>query len=398
MHKAIHSWCAILLAVTTALPAWGLYRGDEFELRDFSIGALYFINVLTYEPWSETADRFAASTNAFIGAGGSISSDDLYLYQRLGVRHAFTPSLSIETSYLQDRDFDGTFEYLFMGLDYNPSENWSISLVGIPTPDKARSAIGSALGYRDDRRMLRLQILFPHFVYNGKNPDDGSFDNPPVNVQVDGRHRFGRAWSFFAEGDLDFPLRLVNPRQSFVFDYYKYQGRTGIRRSTGGKSYVEMAVETEYAHKERQGLEPADKRSFRVDRTYWKGSVLYLRPMEHDTHLRAGAHYIYFDEHTLFPFNAEESLLLDRQDRILFAGRSWPLRESMHLNSLMMMNLLYNRSLYQEEEFADRNEFFFRAAGSLLFRGDRHEIELGAAVNLTQVRFGGGFLKVFMDF
>ncbi len=397
-HKSyLRALSALLALMCAPATVHALYRGDEFTIRSYEVGAMYFINRITYEPWTEQMDRFAASTNAFIGAAGSLRGDDLYLYQNLKLYQPVGDTLGIRIGYLQDRDFDGSYRRFQMGLAWHVSPRWMLELVGEPRPDKEDSDIGLAVEYRARRLAGRVQVLYPNFVYNSKNPDDATLQRV-ANLQFDIQYQPLPEWTFYVAGDLDPPRTLVNPADSFRFDFEKYIGEIGFRhRHDGGQWWG--AIEGEYTRKLREGLEPEDVNAFSEDRNYVQGRIEYLRYLDADTHLRMGALYVFFDEDRLFPFFPENDLLTDRQDRIVYAGRSWSLRDRVQLNTLLLLNGLDHRRERAEDEDSGRDRpFHVRTAASLIFNGPDYQLETGAALNLDQTRFGGGFVKVFAAF
>jgi len=376
-----------------------LYRGDEFERRSFHVGTHYFINRATYEPWTETRDRFAHATNAYLGAAGSLSGDDLYLFHHLKIRQALNESIELHLDYLHDRDFDGHYERFPMGLRYHWLPHWSLELVGEPAPDKEYADIGAAMAYANALTAFRMQVLYPDFVFNAKNPDDASFKRRVPNLQFSLRHAASKTCTIFARADIDPPRTLLNPTQSFAFDFEKYQGEAGMRWMLSKESHIEAIVEGEYTRKLRLGLEPEDANDFSEDRDYAQASIEYLRRLHDDTFVRAGLIYVLFDENQNYPFAPDKSLLTDRHDRILYAGRVWPLRGGLNVNTLALLNRLDERQTRQNpEELARYHKWLVRLSASLVFSGEHYMLEAGAAANVDQTRFGGGFVKVFADF
>lgn len=388
----------ILLLVATE-QVHGLYRGDEFEPRDYRIGSAYFINRASYRPRSEFVDRFNASTNAYIGAAGSISSSDLYLYQRLKLSQPMGESFRFRLDYLQDRDFDGKFRHFSLGLQYRLNAHWSVEVLGEPTPDKDQADIGGALLFQDDRLYVRMQGVWPSFVFDDKNPDGATMDRHAPNLQLVTRGLVGSSWEVWARSDFDFPRRLTNPAESFEFSFEKYEAEGGIRWHTTETGHLDLAVEGEWSEKERTGLEAGDAADFSVERQYLMLSLEFWQRLRRETSYRAGAHYVLFDEDRDFPHNPGEILYTDRQDRIVYLGRIWNLRDGLQLNTRVLANVLQDRRVVDEERRnSSSTDFQLRSANSLIFHGPDYQVEIGAAVDLDRRRFGGGFVKALIDF
>lgn len=381
-----------------AVPALALYRGDEITVRSYEMGSMFFINRLTYEPWQEQMDRFHSATNAYIGAAGSLRGNDLYLFHHLRIRQPVADSFALKLDYVRDRDFDGAYQRFQMGLAWEASPRWTLALVGEPTPDKEDADIGLAIAYTGGRVAGRVQVLYPGFVYNGKNPDDATMQRAP-NIQVEGHYQPAPGWVLYVEGDIDPPRRLVNPMQSFRFDFEKYQGEVGVRHLFSSDAQWRGALKGEYTRKLRQGLAKGDGNAFSEEREAVQARFEYLRRLERDAYFRAGALYVFFDEQREYPFFAEDDLFTDRQDHILYAGRSWPLRDQVQLNTLLLLNGLSHQWTREDpEESGSTERLVVRTAASLIFYGAAYQIETGAAYNVDQARFGGGFVKVFADF
>ncbi len=391
---------APLLALCMALlaaPTDALYRGDEFEVRDFNVGNTFFINRAMIRQFPETWDRYRAATNAFIGSAGSLSSTDLYLHQEVKVSHPLGAAYTLHADYLRDRDFDGTFDRFTMGLEYRFSREWSIELLGEPLPDKENADIGGALKRYGDISVMRLQWLFVDFVFDSKNPDDARMERSAPNIQFEAQFQPTPDWDVRLHTDFDPARRLVNPTESFQFRFEKYQAEIDVRRQLSERDQVRVMAEGEYSRQLREGLAGGDANDFSTDREYVMLVLEFLRRMEFDTHLRAGAAYIRFDEDIVFPNESEATFLNDRHDGLLYVGRSWPLREGIHLNSRAMVNLADMRRTRKERSMSS-TRLQGRVAGGLLFVGDTYHIEAGMAANVDRTRFGGGFMRVFADF
>ncbi len=390
----------ILLAgiVSFSVPAHGLYRGDEMTLRDFSVGSLYFINRATYLPLIEHEDRFRTATNALLGAAGSLGSDDLYLFQRLDVQYSPNQHITLNADYLRDRDFDGNYQRFTMGLEWHMTPAWSLQLLGSPTPNKEDALIGTELRYRHGRIDTTAGLHFPLFNFE-KNPDDATLNRQPINVQWQGRFRLGARWEIYGQTDVDFPSRMTNPEQGFDFEFEKYQAAAGLRFNISTQTHVRIETAYENSTQERAGRSPDDELDFTLDREFAAAHIEFYHVRPDRSFVRMGGHFVYFNEDNDFPNDAEETLLLDRQDRILYAGRSFALRDGLQLSAVTLVNFLSDRRESEDDRVArDRDIFIVRAAGSIIFYGPRYVFECGAAVRLDRTRFGGGFVRVFMDF
>lgn len=377
---------------------WALFRGDEAEGRDFNIGSNFFINRWTYEPWMDTQIRFAETTNAFYGGGGSLTSDELYLVKLLKVEHPFTARLQFEANYERDRDFDSSYQRFTTGLRYQFPTGWHVSLLGEPVSNKAFADIGMAAGYIGTRADWRLQVLLPNAWYKHKNQDDGQLDRVP-NIQWDSTLQWGQNWQWTLELDLDPARKWVNPRKGFDFTHEKYQGETGLWWFPNQQGVWRLAGSGEWSEQERDTLKDADDSAFTLDRLHWNVSLEYNSHWRERTGWRVGALYVRFDEDWIYRSDPETTLITDRHDRIIYAGQVWPLSNAWYFNTMAVVNFLSNEQASGEETFSSGSaQWQKRTAGSLIFAGADFSVEGGAAINWHAQRFGGGFVKVFVDF
>ena len=74
---------APFLALAVQSPAEALFRGDEFERREFKLEREYFLDILSYLPSFETELRYRGADKAYLVGSGSINSNELFIWQRL---------------------------------------------------------------------------------------------------------------------------------------------------------------------------------------------------------------------------------------------------------------------------------------------------------------------------
>lgn len=379
--------------------AVALYRGDEFTFRSFDVGDLFFINRATYQPSPEVRDWFRTGTNVFMGAAGSLTGDDLYLLQHLKLAHPIRERWTLNFEYLRDRDFDGHFQHVPMSLAYQPTPAWSVALVGEPDPDKENADIGLAFALDTRPLNVRLQWLAVDFVFDRKNPDNAIMERRAPNLQFDMEWQMTMAARLFFHADIDPSRTLFNPAKSFRFRFQKYQGRAGVRWFLSDNTYVESTFEGEHTRKTREGLEEDDPKAFIEDRDYALWRLEYYGSNEAEVFWRAGLMYVLFDEDRHVPNNPAQSQHTDRSDHLAYAGRTWALRDRWHLNTQLFLNWMDSTLTRADEaELREKSQLAVRLATSFILRSDHYQLEVGAAVNAHQARFGGGFVKAWADF
>lgn len=376
-----------------------IYRGDEIVPRKYNVGSLYFINRISYEYDWRTLESFERERSGYLGAAGSLSGDDLYLYHHLKINREVGDSGEVRLRYLYDRDFCGVYDRFELSLAYFLSARWSFEIVGEPNSDKEFSDLGGALAYAGERHGLRAQLTIPNLVYNEKGDHDARMQRAP-NLQSQARSRIGDDWRLAIDADLDFPRHLVHYTDGFDFNFEKYQFDASAIWDPEGSSDLIFNISGEFARKERTGVLRKDERDFSVDREYWQAKVEYGRDLQSGTLFRAGVAYVNFDEDKIMPNDVQETLINNRNDHIAYAGRTWRLREGLKLNTMMLANVMRDSRDREDEDDSSTGSprFQARALGGLIAAGPLYRLEVGISSNLHQARFGGGFVRAFVDF
>lgn len=389
----------LLCGLLTPGVAHALFRGDEFTPREYSIARLYFINRTSYELPFIFSDRFGSATNAFVAAAGSLSGSELYLYQNLKVQQQIGSAYYLRANYLRDTDFDGHYQRFSIGLARQFGERWLVEILGEPTPNKEAADMGGALSFHGNRADMRLTVIRPLFVYEDKNPDEATIETEPVNVQLETAYRIGQSLELFVRADLDFASEILNPQQSFAFRFEKYQAGGGFRWHFCERSHFGATLDAEHSKQERLGLAPEDPKAFAVERDYLSVQVEWFRRLPKEAHLRIGGRYVFLDEDLQYFDAPLDSLHIDREDHIVYVGHTWAVRPNVHLHSMGLIDYLNDRrvSLLQETN-RDDQLFLARATGSIIFSGDRYMVEGGLGLTIVSPRFGGGFIRAFMEF
>lgn len=391
----------ILLLFSTLLgsrPAFALFRGEEYTPRTHEITRLYFINVTSYEPSILLQDRFQQADNALLSAGGSMRSSDLYLFHHLRIQQDLDASFRFRAEYLRDRDFDGDFQRFELGMARQIHGPLWVEVLGQPTPNKEAADIGAALIMKGEQLNARLKLVRPLFWYEEKNPDDAEILKDPVNIVLDLHYLLGRSWEFFGRGDIDFTSEIENPTQSFHFRFRKVQAEAGIRWHICERSHIRAVVDMEQSQQRRTGLTPEDPFAFELDRDYLSAQLEWFRELPDEAHVRVGARYIHLDENQRHPYSELDSLHIDRQDRILYAARTWAVRNRIQLHMMALVDWADDQRItLDSQRFADEEHWLARMTGSVMFTGDNYVVETGAGLTIIDPRFGGGFIRLLMD-
>ena len=399
--KLIGGICLSALLAVLLFPnlCFALYRGDEFVPRKYNVGSLYFINRISYEYDWRALDGFERERNAYLGAAGSLSGEDLYLYHDLKMSQALGENNEIRLRYIYDRDFCDVYDRFAMSLAHFFSDRWSVELVGEPNSNKEFSDLGGAAAFEGDRHRLRTQVLIPNVVYNDKGDHVARMQRVP-NLQAQARSKLGDHWRVAIDTDFDFPRHLIHETDGFEFDFEKYQFDASAIWHPEGASDLIFNLAGEFARKERVGMLRSDERDFSIDRKYWQATVEYGRHLQGATLFRAGISYVHFDEDKIMPNDSEGSLINERNDHIAYAGRTWRVHEGLKLNTMMLANILRDRRESANEDDASTGSprFQARALGSIIMTGNLYRLEFGISSNLHQSRFGGGFVRIVADF
>jgi len=391
---------ALALAASMQSPAHALFRGDEYEPRDWTIEREYFLDVLSYTASHELGVRYRDARNAYLVSSGSVKSDELYIRQRLKVEADLDGPWGVAFNYEMNQDFDGIYQNFFVGVLAKLGENWRIEGVGEPLAYKEFADEGFALQRRTESSLFRAQFLWPDLWFDDKNDLDARLVEGPFNLQVSGHAQVTPKVELRFATDLDFPLEISYGGPAFGFEFEKYRASLGATWKISDRDTLWFDLSGELAEKERAGHVALDPLDFTCEREALVGRVEYIRAAEAGHRWSFGYQHVRFDESNAFPNNPPESVRMDRIDRIGYFTYSHAFKPDVRFATGVYVDFLdylkeFPNDPARSEEFdgieskiALRPEFF----------GERHCVSLGMTFELDRWAFAGFVVHIFVEF
>ena len=263
------------------------FRFDEIAPRDFEYNDEYFISVLNYTQRLSHRWTYEDAAVGYTVTAGSLSSDELYLYQRAKVRFPLSDLLSVEYRYVEWEDYDARFQrhevealVRLLREDFSlplgqtlgqtpPADGLFFGGQGVLDAEKEFADIGLVLGYRNRTWGLRCDALAPDFFFNSKNGERAEYTSGAYTLRTKG-------WLSLCGGDLkleawsnhDLPLNLVLPERSggLVFRYRQVRAGFNARWTPRYDLRFDLRLRAEQTQKRRNAQDPDPLLSDRVDR------------------------------------------------------------------------------------------------------------------------------------
>lgn len=390
----------VLVTLIAQLEAQAFYRGDECENRDYRIGSEFFIDKIIIVPPVEQRLSYRDADNAYLGAAGSFTKEDLYLMQYLKLRKAVFNPVSFLFDFQMDQDFDNYYEHHILGLSCLLSEHWSVEALGEPIARKEFSDIGGALVRREGRSLARAVLLLPNFVFVNKNDWDGEFIRRPYTILLNASHPVIDELELFAGLDWDLPSETDyrQPQFDFTFNSCKPGGGFIWHVQTNQMLWAEVNGET--TDKERDSYTHADKNDFTTDRNYLSGRLEYVLRSRSGLRASAGGQYVYLDEENRYPNDAEATYDLDHVSRMVYGTVGIPLRWGLRVNTGLYVDFAHHiENYYQSEEGrVNSSGFEGKIPLGLEWAGQDYFLNAGTAIQIDRLAFGGGFAGIHVIF
>lgn len=389
---------AVLLAVLLGGGAGGaraLYRGDEYDPRSYTVEADYFLDRLSYLPDLESIVAFRDATNAYLGAGGSITKRDLFAVQELKLQRENGP-WAIGLRFEMDQDFDGDHVHFFVGLSRKIFVGWALEFVSEPMPSKELVDLGLALVHEGRPGRLRAELLLPNAPFDDKNRTQGSFKTRPVAFRWEADMPLGGHVELFTRGDVDLPSETDFGSEGFDFSFRSAKPALGCiwNIAEGRTLWTEWSAED--TRKERMGHEPASTNDFVMDRTFYSGRIEYIHVTAGNWRWSVGGVHARIDESKDWHRDTGAVQSLDHESRILYGTCTVPLRRLLDLR----IGAYLDYADHDEVRPAERGGTYEdsglqgKAPLSLVWSADRLRLEAGVATQLDQLAFGGGFARI----
>lgn len=279
-------WLGLLLLLAWAGPAAAQFRQDEVEPRDYRYRDDHFISVFTYTPrlshrwaWGWASDElrrwwWSHPAVGYAVSAGSVSNDDLWVYQGAIVRLPLGDHLSGEYRFLQEEDYDSRYlrnEVELLVRLFRPGPSLGYSLGGTPAEDglflgalglidadKEFADVGVVGGWRGEWLGLRLDLIAPDYFYNEKAEDFAEYRRRPITLRAKVGARLRHPdLELTAWWDHDLPLELRQPAEDDLrFRFRQFTGGAGVRWGVGEGVRWDLQVWGERTRKRRRTTDP----------------------------------------------------------------------------------------------------------------------------------------------
>lgn len=330
MKRLITSFALRLLAVAAYFAACrtapALYRGDEYEFRDFHVDAEYFLDWLVLQPTAEQWMDYREGENAFLGVAGSYTRRELFVMQNLKLRADVMPAADFIFRFEMDQDFDGVYQHHTAGASFPIGDEWAFEFLGEPLAQKEFADIGGAIVKHSGDSQLRLELLLPNFEFAGKNEMDGEFVTQPYTVRYHASRRITPAFEVFLGGDMDLASETDYREPEFRFAYESYKPAAGFiwRPATNQMLWAEAQYET--TEKERTGYgETEGTNDFVTDRSFANARIEYVRRTRGGQRYTLGYFHADLDEQNTYPVAIDKTYNLEHTSRMAYGTVTFPL-------------------------------------------------------------------------
>lgn len=382
-----------LLIVMGAEWSWALYRSDDYKPRDYPLPPEYFLDRLPILPTIESILWYRDANNAYLGAAGSYTSEDLFLIQNLKLQHGLFPETKFAFNFDMDQDYDGIYEHHFLEIDGPTNGIWSGGLMGEPMAQKEYSSIGVMAQRKTETAQARAEFILPDFAFVGKNKDNATYVTQPYNVRFSGWQPLVTGLEVFATADLDFPSETDYMKPEFFFSYQSYKPAGGVIWHMTDRQMIWMEGQYEKTNKERNGYDVNDPKNFHTQRQVIFGRLEYVYGTPNAYRSTAGLEYVNFTESNDYPNDSKSTYDLDHLSRIVYGTFQMPL-----IARLCLQVGLYVDVVNHDQDYLDNPKETEQKVGwegkvpfALVWNDGSFNAQIGVSVEIDEPRFGGGF-------
>ena len=390
----------LLLLALGAGRSWALYRGDEYKPRDFNIPPEYFIDRLSILPTIENVLWYRDANNAYLGAAGSYTSEDLFLIQNLKLQHGLFPETKFVFNFDMNQDYDGSYEHHFLEIDGPTNSIWSAGLMGEPLAQKEYSDIGLMAQRKTEAAQARTEFILPNFVFTGKNNDNAYYLKSPYNMRFFGWQPLTDEWELFATADLDFPSETDYVDPEFIFSYQSYKPAGGVIWHLTPKQMIWLEGQYENTDKNRTGYNAGDVKNFHTERSVINGRMEYVCGTPGAYRSTLGLVYVNFTESNDYPNDPMSANNLDHLSRIFYGTFQMPLVARLCFQTGLYVDLVNHDQDYPDnpKETEQKVGWNGKVPLALVWQDESFNANAGFSVDIDQPKFGGGYVGLTVIF
>jgi len=382
-----------LLIVMGTERSWALYRADDYKPRNFPMPPEYFLDRLGIMPTIESMLWYRDANNAYLGAAGSYTSEDLFLIQNLKLQHALFPDTKFAFNFDMDQDYDGTYEHHFLEIDGPTNGIWSAGLMGEPMAQKEYSSIGVMAQRKTETAQARTEFILPDFAFVGKNADQAYYVKAPYNMRFFGWQPLVPELEVFATADLDFPSETDYVNPEFFFSYQSYKPAGGVIWHVTDRQMIWMEGQYENTNKKRDGYDAGDPKNYHTQRRVMLGRLEYVYGTPTAYRSTLGLEYVNFSELNDYPNDATSAFNLNHLSRIVYGTFQMPL-----MGPLCLQTGLYVDVVNHDQDYPDNPKETEQKVGwegkvplALVWNAGSFNAQLGVSMQIDEIKFGGGY-------
>lgn len=379
--------------------AFGLFRGNEYEPRDWPFNSQYALDVLTFQLPRSLVRRYREAESGFYSTAGSINARDLLMSTDFKLRANGLPPSDIIFLYTADQDFDGTYTRFNMDIEFPLKADWYWRFTSEVLAHKEYCDIGAA--FRMDREPWKLDLVFviPNPFWNNKNDLGSTVERWPANFRFSGEIPVGKGL-LLPWYDLDKPCRYRYDIDAFNFTFQKYRFGLDYELPLSDDSIFWIGTWVEYADKQRWGYAPGDPLDYTLDRDAGWVQMEYERPLGDRQALTAGLAYLYFKEDQPFPNDPLSSVYALQNDYCGYVAWTGKLSEHFWFRTGLYLDRLDWERLYPGNPASDVTirDWYVKVPFMFIFPSEKAELIVNFCWQAVPNMFGGGNIMLFVEF
>jgi hypothetical protein len=388
-------------------------RGDEVGPSPIELDEESFLNLLSYEQPLEDELDWRISEGGFRSNFGSLLGTLFFLEQDFRYHKKLNESFSARVHARHALDFDSSHFFIQLVPEFHLNENWSLAIPANVFADKGDIDVGVGLVYRDPEQgfdFAQLSYMRGQLLLETRSD---RFDKAEVRQPAD-TIELQLQSDFFDLGTVSFKIAQQLPSQ---VDFETQGTREEFERFSASLLHQyevsdEDRVFLKLSHE--HAMEDVEARTMAAAAEVFEGSrELYRAQLEyqHDlllddvvpARVRAGGHYVYFDEEEFQTTGKEFPHSILRREHYYYVGFRHLLDwiPNFDIEYVAYFGFVNNRNRFPNDPDKDGRDPTFQGKLSLLLRwvfSENAEVVLHPAVELDTLAWGGGGMQARFRF
>ncbi|HHN46280.1 MAG TPA: hypothetical protein ENN09_02460, partial [Planctomycetes bacterium] len=349
--RAAVLFSAVLLAAGTAC---GLYRGDEYEPRNWRFDSEYTIDVLTFQLPRRMVRMYREAERAYMVTAGSVRPEDMYIVQMLKIPMELDGPWNFAFYFDMSEDWDGIYHHHRLELNMDMKAGWQIYGFGEPLAEKEYSDIGFGFRYMRDDMLADIAVAWPNLWWNEKNELGSVVLQRPLNLRFSGEMPSGKG-IFLPWFDLDFRSIYTYDFDAFNFRFEKYRLGLEYELPVNERLFVWAAASAEYCRKRRWGYAPGDPADFTLARDAGRVQAEYEWWFIESDALTAGFLWNYINEDTYRPNDPAATVYMQVNEFIPYLAWTRKVNERFLFSTGVYADWVVWQELYPGNPAADKD-------------------------------------------